>query len=282
ETLAHALGIDPVPDRARFIYEVTRLAYDIESRNPSAAAFLRVLRDPTVKVPLDPGGPRELVPVPLATDVWGSAIFHRRIAPADLITSIVADRSASLLCHGLAALDDETLEFLATHHAVLTRLYERSAAAFAAFSDSVHIHGGRVEPPGGADAVPLWEAVIGEKMSRPERFLTALFEAGDGRAASIYDLTGRLDPARRAFILGAWINPASLRMDRFRELVATAGASYGDWHIRTTPFGHAPWDLAMTVARLEVEPDGTPAAPASRAFWAQVFASTDLSDRGGP
>src|SRR5207247_4577507 len=42
--LARTLGIDPVPDRARFIAEVTRLAYDLEGRNPSAAAFLQAVR----------------------------------------------------------------------------------------------------------------------------------------------------------------------------------------------------------------------------------------------
>src|SRR5216110_2779960 len=43
--LASALGIDPVPDRARFLFEVTRLIYDsAEIRRPAAQAFLESLR----------------------------------------------------------------------------------------------------------------------------------------------------------------------------------------------------------------------------------------------
>src|ERR671930_306603 len=42
--LARTLGIDPVPERGRFIAELTRLVYDLEARNPSAAAFLQGVR----------------------------------------------------------------------------------------------------------------------------------------------------------------------------------------------------------------------------------------------
>ena len=42
--LARTLGIEPVPDRARFVAEVTRLVYDLEGRNPSVAAFLQGVR----------------------------------------------------------------------------------------------------------------------------------------------------------------------------------------------------------------------------------------------
>ena len=43
--LASALGIDPVPDRGRFLFEITRLIYDsAESRRPAAQAFLESLR----------------------------------------------------------------------------------------------------------------------------------------------------------------------------------------------------------------------------------------------
>src|ERR1019366_3380255 len=39
--LAQVLGIDPVPDRGRFIYEVTRLLYNApEGRKPTAEAYL--------------------------------------------------------------------------------------------------------------------------------------------------------------------------------------------------------------------------------------------------
>ena len=128
--LASALGIDPVPDRGRFVAELTRLAYDAEGRNPTAALFLQTLRQAVLKgqrVTIKSEGPTELVPLPLTADVWGNAIFRRRVAPEDLLFSIIADRQAALLCHGLATLDDETLQYFVEHTSLLSRLYERSA-----------------------------------------------------------------------------------------------------------------------------------------------------------
>lgn len=282
--LARALGVDPVPDRGRFIAEITRLVYDTEARNPAAAAFLQTLRQPAPRgkraaVAVGDGS-SELVPVPLTAEVWGNAIFRRRVAPDELVTAIIADRQASLLCHGLAALDDETLQFLVEHSSLLSRLYERAAPAFAVFSGRVHIRANRVVPPGGADAVPLWESVVGEKVSRPERFVLALFELNEGRIAYLYDIVGHLDPARRKFVLGLWMNDAAVRLDRFRALATAGIGTFKEWHLRVMPYGRSPWDLAMTLMRVEVTETGAPAPPASRTLWARVFASTELPEEG--
>lgn len=278
---ARALGIDPTPDRGRFMAELSRLAYDAEGRNPTAAAFLQTLRQAFLKgqhPSIKSDGPPELVPVPLTVDVWGTAIFRRRVAPDELVMSIVADRQAALICHGLASLDDETLQFFVDHASVLTRLYERAAPIFAVFSSNLSVRGNRVVPAGGPDAVPLWEAVVGEKVTRPDRFVLALFELNEGRLAYLYDIAGSLDPARRAFLLGSWRSDPAARLDRFREL-ATAGVNaFKDWHVRTMPYGRSPWDLAMTFIRLGVTETGAPAPPASRAFWSRAVASGDLPD----
>jgi hypothetical protein len=78
--LAQSLGIDPVPDRGRFIYELTRLLYNTpEGRRPAADAFLAALRQSIARAPhgmalIDPR-PAETVPVPLPADLWSTAIF---------------------------------------------------------------------------------------------------------------------------------------------------------------------------------------------------------------
>src|SRR5205085_2759010 len=115
----------------------------------------------------------DVIPVPLSADVWGDAIFHRRVARDELVMAILADRQASLLCHGLAALDDQTLEYFAAHPDLLSRLYERSAPTFAAYSSSVHVRENRVAPPGPPEAVALWETVLEEKATRADTFLQA-------------------------------------------------------------------------------------------------------------
>ncbi len=280
--LSHALGIDPVPDRGRFVFEITRLVYDTpEGRRPAADAFLLALRQPAARgrrEPVEPDTrPAELVPVPLTAELWGSAIFHRKVAREELVTAIVADRSAALLCHGLAALDDQTLAFFADHASVLTRIYERSAPAFATFSDSLHIRANRIVPPGGDAAVLLWEVVLAEKVTRPDRFVLQLLELNDGRLAFLYDVIGQLDAPRRAFALGLWMTNATARTDRFKALTLGLNSIH-EWHVRTLPFGRASYDLTMILARIDVDEHGAPRPPASRSLWSGVFGRGEPPD----
>ena len=297
--LARALGIDPVPDRSRFLFELTRLIYDnADGRNQVATAFLQSLAQPANRRKPTPAaaadGRSELVPVPLSAELWSSAVFHRKVSRDELVMAIVSDRTASLVCHGLAALDDQTLQFIAEHSGILTRLYERSAPAFAAFSSSLHIRANSVVPPGAVghvqgeplrqaqgerDAVSaLWESVVLEPVTRPDRFVSQLFELNDGRLAYLYDTIGQVDPPRRAFALGFWMKDATQRAARFKVLTTVGTTSYREWHLRTLPFGRSPYDLAMTLLRIDVGPTGAPAPPASGAWWSRVFSGNDVTD----
>jgi len=281
-SLAHALGIDPVPERGRFVYEIVRLLYNApDGRKPAADAFLQTLRPPTGRAkraePQPDTRPAELVPVPLTVDFWGSAIFHRKVQPRELVTAIIADRSAALICLALASLDDATLEYFAAHPSVLERAYEKSPTAFGAFAGSLRVQNNRIVPPGGEAAVPLWESVIVEKATRPERFLQLLFETGEGRLAYLYDLVGRLDAPHRAFVLGSWMPNEAVRTDRFKAFALSVGA-FREAHLKTLPLGRASFDLAMTLMRLQVESDGTPKKPASRGLWTRIFAASDVSE----
>ena len=285
--LAQVLGIDPAPGRARFVYEIVRLLYNTpEGRKPSADAFIAAARQRASREQGMPADTRaaELVPVPLTADLWGSAIFRRRVVPRELVTAIIADRAAALMYLGLSALDDRTLAWLADHPFLLERIYERSAPAFAAFSGSLRIENNRIVVPGAPrapadrdDATPLWETLVAEKVTRPERFVTLLLEVNEGRVAYLYGTVGQLDPARRAFALGLWMSNAAARAERFKALAAGV-AAYRESHLRTLPLGRASYDLSMTLARIDVEADGTPHAPAARGFWSRVFSATDLPD----
>jgi len=142
---------------------------------------------------------------------------------------------------------------------------------------SLRVQGNRIVPPGGEAAVALWEPLTLEKVTRPERFIQQLFELTDGRLAYLYDVIGVLDPARQAFALGLWMPNTALRLERFKAL-ALGVAGYREAHLRTLPLGRASYDLSMTLSRIQVGADGTPAAPATRGFWSRVFAGSDLPD----
>jgi hypothetical protein len=281
--LSRALAIDPAPDRGRFMYEATRLVYEtVEIRTPAVAAFLLSIQKAAknksaIRLAGAPSG-SEAVPVPLTVEIWGEAIFRRRVAREELVMLILADRQAALLCHGLGALDDETLEYFASHPDTLTRIYERAAPNFAAFAGSLRVRDNRVVPAGDADAVPLWEAVVGEKVTRADRFISALFEQNEGRIAYLYDTIGQLDARRRAFALGTWLPTAAARLDRFKALGTTGLSSLREWHTRLLPFGRASFDLGMIFLRLEVAENGAPRPPASRGLFARALFGTDVAD----
>src|SRR4051794_3311595 len=210
--------------------------------------------------------PTETVPAPLSVTLWSDAIFQRPVSAADLFGTIMADRRAALLAHGLAALDDETLAFLAGHPPILTRLYEHEAASFAAFGDALRIHDGQVVPPGGADGVHLWESVLGEKVARPDRFIRELFGSSQGRVTLLYEALAHLDAPHVRFALGSWLPDANARVEQFKRLVDAANAR-DEFDVSLRPFTRPVFDTSMLLSRVRVMPNGEPARPAARLFW---------------
>src|SRR5215510_8071849 len=129
DAFAGALGIDPTPDRGRFIFDVTRLVHENPSgRRPPVAAFVQQLALHPGRGAMDFAASDrrsvDVVPVPLTAEIWSRAVFHRKVAREELVGAIVADHIAALLCHGLATLDDQTLDWIAEHSSVLSRLSE--------------------------------------------------------------------------------------------------------------------------------------------------------------
>jgi len=222
--------------------------------------------------------PAESVPIPLTPKLWSVMVFQREIAPRDLVAAILSDRNAALLCRGLAGLDDETIEFLEAHPAMVTRLYEHDAAVFGVFGDSLRIRNGVVVPPGGMPAVALWEGLFGEKVNRPERFVRELFSDSQGRSAYLYSTLDHLDRTRRAFAMGLAIKDTGIRLERFKALSDIAKNAYGDWQVKVSPFKRAPHDLSMLLSRVRVNADASLIEPRATVFWSRAFESRDLPD----
>jgi hypothetical protein len=286
--LAKALDIDPVPDRARFAAELARIIYeDSKQRRTDARSKFRQLRAYLESIdPQNSASKRgntfradaqlEGVPVPLPAVVW-SEVLRRPVNPAHLFAIVMSDAAAAFLVHGLAALDDETLQFFVDHPAAVRRIYERGAPAFATFAAHLQVHANRVVVPGGDQAVLLWEALVGERVGRPAPFIFQLFTRDEGRLAYLYDAIGSLDSARASFALGLWIGDARTRVDRFRALGSAVTARGDDVWTDRTPFKRPPHDLVSMLLRAQPQPSGAPAAPAWRVLWARVFDSSDAS-----
>jgi hypothetical protein len=285
--LSRAMDLEAV-DPPRVVAELTRLVYrDAKAhRDEEGSSYRRLIaylkgvdRAAPAGVPLSAGSrPADVVPIALSPSAWSQSIFRRPIPAAELFAAVMADRSAALLATGLAALDDATLEYLVEHPGVLTKLYENGAAAFSGFAAHLRIRDNHVEPAGGAPAAAVWQALLGESVAKPERFVPALFARKGGRLAYLYDTIGALDAPRRAFALGAWLPDPGRRRDRFNALAAAATSAFGEWDVKGFPFKRPAHDLLSMLQRVEVDPTGRPRFPAARHFWACALDSTPSRD----
>jgi hypothetical protein len=274
-TYGRTLGLDPAANPASYISDFVGLIYARPEANQRALdASLGV--DRSARRAADDSG--IVVPVPLTTDLWSRAVFHRAVPPHELAATILADRAAALLCRGLAALDDETLQFLAERPTLVTELYDHAAPALSAFASSLQIHDGKVVTPGGVASTAMWEAATGERVVAPERFVRVLYGSADGRLAYLYDTVAALDPARAAFVLGTWIKDAAVRTERFQALAVAFVHGYREWRSTEHPFTRPVNDFTIAVARFRVDPSGVPLAPAQRSFWTEVFKFDDAAD----
>ena len=219
--------------------------------------------------------PTETIPLPLPAQVWSGAVFQRPIAAESLFSAVIQDRSAALLCYGLAAVDDETLHYLAEHPAVLRRLYEQDAAVFAAFAGSLRIRHNAVVVPGGGPALSLWEAALGERTATPDRFIRELFSRDEGRVAYLYDSVTQLDASRRAFALGLGIADPERRLNRFRSFL-TAIQAFPGWGVPQRPFSRPADDAILMLLRINADDRGVPLGPSSRTFWSEAFDGVDI------
>jgi hypothetical protein len=224
--------------------------------------------------------PVDLVPIPLTTALWSDTILQRRVAAGELLAAILEDDRAILLCHGLAGLDDSTLQYLAEHPAILRSIYLQSPV-FAAFGSTLRIRNGRVVTPGeeqSEGARAIWETLVEAKAADPARFIPALYTRRSGRLAYIYDTIAELDPPHRAFALGLWIKDPGLRLSHARNLVGAIADSFPEWPTPQRPFVRPLHDFGSTLLAAAVEPGGAPRHLAARKFWERVFEEEGLPE----
>ena len=142
------------------------------------------------------------VALPLAPSVWRRLLAKSELPDDELALAILADRRSSRLYRGLAALDEPTLAALAAEPETLRRIHQLHADVLAAFGARFRVRGGAVDVPGGEEAAPLWQELVGVSPREPARFLEALVAASGGRRAFLYDAVSRLEPGRQRFALG--------------------------------------------------------------------------------
>lgn len=270
--LAAMAGLDSDGVRARLLLDVVRLIYDLRQRENNSERRRGPLRDYVLGMQNMPAaGADDAVPIPLSAEVWSSAVFLKPVPPHALAGAILSDRAASLLYYGLFAAEDGFLEFLGTHRSLLTFLYREHAADFSTLGRSVVVRGGRVDTPGGLEAAALWEGLIGEPVTSPERFIRQLFTRHGGRLAYFLDTLSHLDNAHQQYALGASTANARLRLERFKALFEAFSSADPLWSPQITPFGRMAYDAAHVLNMVALNDEGRLVGPPWLGFWTAAF-----------
>jgi hypothetical protein len=265
---ARAVGLDAARDPALFLSDFIRLMHATPSGRLSSIETLEQVLNGAAS---SAGAESPLVPVPLTAAIWSRAVFDRQVEGSQLFHAIAADRRASLLAYGLTGVDDATLAFIAERPDLISAIYNESAAAFAAFADSIRIRDGRVAVPGGSASDAEWTLIVGARPDDPAAFIRGLLFQQSGRLGYLFDLVAKLEPAEAAFAVGAWIADPLLRSARFMALAGVAAGAYGEWSVDQQPFARPLYDLSFVLMRVPVDSRGAPTGFSTRSFWSAVF-----------
>jgi len=221
------------------------------------------------------------VPSLVGAEAWPRIAFSGESLPHGLFAAIAGDRRASLLYHGLAALDDETRTYFRERPELLARVTRQSAGAFGAFARSLHVRAGRVALPGGADAAPGWRVVLESDVSDTEGLIVELFGRREGRLAYFFDTVAHLDAPRLRFALGAGGGDESAGPQQFKALFDAFSNAVPAWRVETAPLERPGTHPALVLRSLAVAADGSLMGPAGDRFWSRVW-ENGAADLDGP
>ncbi len=222
--------------------------------------------------------PVDTVPLPWSEASWRGVLNTPEAMRGAFATAILGDRRAALMYYGAVALDPDAR--LAVGSMPLSFLYnDLRAATFASFGRSLRVGpDGRVAVPGGADAGPLWEAVVDAPVRDITAFVGTVLGRDDGRMALLYDGLAHLEPAAQTWVLGRHMPDRADRVERFRALMRSASSALAGWNPRLRPFERVAYDAVHLFARVRMAPDGLPAGPRTQRFWEVAFRGDDLPD----
>jgi hypothetical protein len=263
-SLLAAVGVRVPVDQDRAFLVAVRALHARQSITPGKGPIAAVQKHLAAAVQARDASDR--VPALLPHARWEEAVFGQKVGAERLAARILGDRKAALLYYGLFSLDDETLAFFVGHPSLVSAIYRRNAAAFAAFADAVAVHSGRVDLRSVASWTDQWEALVGAEVSDPEAFFTKLLDRDKGRLAWLFDTVSRLDAGRQAFAMGR-------NRDDLRSLESSFAGFDDGWTVRESPLTHflPALDASMILHGVAATPDGVLAPPNRREFWEAVF-----------
>ena len=214
------------------------------------------------------------IAVPLTADHWRDLLAP--LGRGDLFAALIANRSVLLVCAGAMNTDASVRSLLERDRGLLRFVAKSAPAAFWVAARSLKIEKERVVVPGGSAAEPIWEALAGEKVTRPAEFLRLLLTRDSGRLAWFYDAIAMMPADRRALVYGS--GPIEMQIEQARGLYATFRSADSNWRLEDHPFLRGMTDPWMVTSQISLA-NGAVAPPNFQPFWEVLFERGDLTRR---
>lgn len=214
------------------------------------------------------------IAVPLTADHWRDLLAP--LGRGDLFAALISNRSVLLVCAGALNTDASVRSLLERDRGLLRYIARSAPAAFWIAGRSLRLEKDRVAVPGGPAADPIWEALAGEKVTRPAEFIRVLLSRDSGRLAWFYDSIAAMPPDRRSVIYGQ--GPIELQIEQTRALYSTFRSSDSNWRLEDHPFLRGVTDPWMVTSNIGIA-NGAVAPPNDQRFWETLFDRGDFSRR---
>ncbi len=213
------------------------------------------------------------IAVPLTAEAWRDLIPPPQ-NKGDLFAALISNRAALLTCAGAVATDATVRTLLERDRGLLRWIGRTAPAAFWVAARSLKLENDRVAVPGGAAAEPIWEALAGQKVTRPAEFFRAVLSGDGGRLAVFYDAIAAMSPERQSAIFGP--APLALQMEQARAAYQVYRSADSNWRLEDHPFLRNMTDPWIVTSQVAVA-NGAVAPPNSQPFWEELFERRDVT-----
>lgn len=215
------------------------------------------------------------VAAPLTEEHWRDVM--ELPAKADLFPALLSNRSALLMCAGVMATDPSIRTLFERDRGLFRAITRNTPAAFWIAARALRIDKDRIGVPGGAAAEPIWEALAGEKVTRPPEFLRAMLSRDGGRLAWFYDSIGTMTPERLMVAFGS--GSIDVRIEQARALYAAFRSADANWKLEEHPFLRGVTDPWIVSSQIDILPGGVVAPPAQQWFWEPLITRGEVTRR---
>jgi len=214
------------------------------------------------------------IAAPLTADHWRDVLELR--GRAELFPALVSNRAVLLVSSATLSADASVRRLLERDRALLRWLVRTAPGAFHAAARGLRIEDDRIAVPGGLPAVPVWEAIVAEKVTRPAEFIRALVLRDSGRLAWFYSSAAAMAPERMAAVIGP--GPVEAQIEQTRAMFDGFRTGDQNWRVEEHPYLRGVADAWMVTSQIALT-GSIVAAPNWQWLWEAVFDEDNSSRR---